>query len=183
MRQLFWLFGLIAALLVWQWLDQRDAVRELRTDGSFDYPGYTIAPLEQFELTGRVLSTHSYRSGREAELSPIDLAMGWDQMAEPGNIAQLNISQRNRWMYWKAQTLPLPRRKLESSMANIHIIPASATIAEQVNLLDAGAMVTLIGQLVQVDGDDGWRWRSSLSRTDTGDKSCEVLWLEQIQAL
>lgn len=183
MRQLFWLFGLIAALLVWQWLDERDAVRTLSTDGSFDYPGYSIAPLESFELTGRILSTHPYRSGREAQLSPIDLAMGWDAMAEPNNIAQLKISQRNRWFYWKAQKLPLPRRELESSMANIHIIPASAAIAEQVAQLETGALVTLTGELVEVTGDDGWRWRSSLSRTDTGDNSCEVLWLERIQTI
>jgi hypothetical protein len=178
-----WIVGLAAALLAWNWLDQRDAVRAETADGSYTYPGYTIAPLESFQLTGRILSARSYRSGREAELSPVDLAIGWDEMAKPDNIAQLDISQRNRWMYWKAKRLPLPRRQLESSMANVHIIPASADVAEQVQTLAPGTLVTLDGDLVQVNADDGWRWRSSLSRTDTGARSCEVLWLTRVQVL
>ena len=183
MRTIHWMLGLIAGFLVWQGLDQRNAVREVQADGAYAYRGYSITPLEPFQLTGRILSTHSYRSGREAELSPIDLAVGWDEMAKPDNIAQLNISQRNRWMYWKAKRLPLPRRQLESSMANVHIIPASAGVAEQVQTLAPGTLVTLDGDLVQVIADDGWRWRSSLSRTDTGARSCEVLWLTRVQVL
>lgn len=178
-----WIFGLSAALLALNWLAQRDTVGQTLPNGSFVYPGYTIAPLEPFQLTGRILSTRSYRSGREAELSPVDLAIGWDEMAKPDNIAQLDISQRNRWMYWKAKRLPLPRRQLESSMANVHIIPASVDVAEQVEALAPGSLVTLDGDLVQVNADDGWRWRSSLSRTDTGARSCEVLWLNRIQVL
>lgn len=183
MRAIYWIAGLLAAFLIWQSYDRRDAVREASADGAFAYAGYTIAPLEPFQLTARILSTRSYRTGREAELSPIDLAVGWDEMSKPVNIHQLEISQRNRWMYWKAERLPLPRRQLESSIANVHIIPASADVAAQLEGLIAGAKVILGGDLVQVSADDGWRWRSSLSRTDTGARSCELLWLKTLQVL
>ena len=181
MRLILFILGGLTAYLVLQHLDSRDAARELRGDGSYAYTGYTIKPLEAFELTGRLLSTREYRSGREAELSPVDLVMGWGPMAEPANLAMVEIAQRNRWAYWQAQTMPMPRRQLESNMANIHIIPATAALATQLEGLEVGDDVTLVGELVQVNAEDGWRWRSSLSRTDTGEGSCELLWLTSMR--
>jgi hypothetical protein len=43
--------------------------------------------------------------------------------------------------------------------------------------------VRLSGYLVEVLGDDGWRWVSSLTREDTGTGACEVIWVEQIELL
>ena len=42
------------------------------------------------------------------------------------------------------------------------------------------AQPPLRGQLVRADGQDGWHWISSLTRTDTGDGSCEVVWVETV---
>ena len=36
------------------------------------------------------------------------------------------------------------------------------------------------GQLVDIDTDSGWRWRTSLSRDDTGGGSCEIVYLQDI---
>jgi hypothetical protein len=44
-----------------------------------------------------------------------------------------------------------------------------------------GQIVHLEGDLVRADGKDGWHWVSSLSRTDTGDGSCEVVWVEHAE--
>lgn len=41
-------------------------------------------------------------------------------------------------------------------------------------------VITLQGTLVQVEADDGWKWTSSLSRTDTGDGSCEVVLVDSL---
>jgi hypothetical protein len=43
--------------------------------------------------------------------------------------------------------------------------------------------VRVAGKLVEVHADDGWQWRSSLSRTDTGASACELLWLERLEIL
>jgi hypothetical protein len=37
----------------------------------------TLTPLAGFSIDARVLSRRDYRSDREAELSPVDLALGW----------------------------------------------------------------------------------------------------------
>jgi hypothetical protein len=36
--------------------------------------------------------------------------------------------------------------------------------------------------LVEADGRDGWKWRSSLTRDDTGDGACELMWVEWMRA-
>ncbi|MBU2706785.1 hypothetical protein KCM76_12395, partial [Zooshikella marina] len=41
-----------------------------------------------------------------------------------------------------------------------------------------GDIIQLVGSLVNVDANDGWRWRSSMTRTDTGGGSCELIWVE-----
>jgi hypothetical protein len=47
--------------------------------------------------------------------------------------------------------------------------------------VSADDVVSLWGYLVEVRGDDGWKWRSSLSRHDTGGGSCEVVWVERLE--
>ncbi|MBU2709290.1 hypothetical protein KCM76_25060, partial [Zooshikella marina] len=43
-----------------------------------------------------------------------------------------------------------------------------------------GDIIQLVGSLVNVDANDGWRWRSSMTRTDTGGGSCELIWVENL---
>ena len=38
--------------------------------------------------------------------------------------------------------------------------------------------VIALGYLVDVDHDSGWYWRSSMSRLDTGDGACELVYVE-----
>ena len=38
----------------------------------------------------------------------------------------------------------------------------------------------LKGYLVDVDHDSGWMWRTSMSRTDSGDGACEIVYVESL---
>ena len=181
MRVRHLLIVILTTFFAYRWLDHRDPVRALQGDGSYAYPGYAIEALESIEMSGRVLSLRSYRTGREAELSPMDIALGWGPMAEASTLAELDLSQRNRWVFWRADRLPIPRKQIDTNMANVHIIPSNPWISDQLEQLVIDSEITLIGELVAVTGDDGWRWRSSLSRADTGAGSCELLWLKEIR--
>jgi hypothetical protein len=158
-----------------------DDVKVLGHDGQFEFPGYEIRPLQKFELAGRVLSKKNYSTGRESQLSPTDLAVGWDKMADPKVLADIDVWQRNRWFYWRTDDYPIARREIETHAANIHIIPANQAVAESLSQVDDDDEVRLTGDLVEVVADDGWRWRSSLSRTDTGNRSCELLLLHSLE--
>ena len=67
--------------------------------------------------------------------------------------------------------------------ANTHILPANNDIARQVKNVRRDDMVRLQGYLVQVTKADGFLWRSSLTRGDTGDGSCEVLWVTGVEVV
>lgn len=148
---------------------------------AWDYKGYRITPLASYEIRARVLGKERYRFGRESELSPYDFALGWGPMSDQAIVEQLEISQSGRWYFWQARQLPLPKQNLITSSANTHLIPAQAEIAELLDLVRVGEVIVLRGKLVAVNADDGWQWRSSLRRDDTGQGACEVFWVEAVE--
>lgn len=157
-----------------------DAPRQSDADGvaAFDHQDYRLTPLARFELEARVLGREDYALGREAELSPMDLALGWGPMSDETVLRELSISQGNRWYHWRASQLPIARRDIERHSANMHMIPADDGVAYLLGEVVEGSIVQLRGYLVAVQAADGWRWRSSLSRDDTGGGSCELVFVE-----
>jgi len=144
--------------------------------------GFTITPLASFALDARVLSREDYSFDAGAAISPTDLALGWGPMSDSSVLAHLRISQGNRWWYWRADELPLDSGEIQASAANMHMIPANAAVASALGRVRAGDLVALRGQLVEVvRKDNGWRWKSSLSRTDTGNGACELVWVEDLR--
>ena len=64
--------------------------------------------------------------------------------------------------------------------SNTHVIPADRNLERAVRLLGSGDIAELAGELVRVEGRKDGRtlvWVSSLTREDTGDGSCELLYL------
>jgi hypothetical protein len=46
--------------------------------------------------------------------------------------------------------------------------------------VDEGDVIQIRGYLVSIAGPDGERWKSSLSRNDTGGGSCELLYATEL---
>ncbi len=149
----------------------------------FVHKGYTIAPLQTFDIEARVLGVKSYRTGREADLSPVDLALGWGRMSDSAVLEQVDISQGNRFYFWRVKEFPIPREEIERSSANMHMIPADSGIERRLDQVREGQRVRIQGWLVEARGHDGWRWRSSLTRNDTGAGACEVIYVRDIAIL
>lgn len=142
--------------------------------------GYQILPLADFSIEARVLSTRHYSLGREAELSPVDLALGWGRMSDEAILARIEISQSNRFYFWRTEDFPIPRREIETHSANMHMVPADAYIERQLETIRPGQVVHLSGQLIEAQASDGWRWRSSLTRDDTGNGACELVLVKSL---
>ena len=174
---------MLGAVLAYMWLERPATIAAVDPSGGFSYPGYTIEALAPFDLEGRVLSRRDYNGDREAELSPTDLAMGWGAVDTPAVLEALKVSQRNRWYFWRADSLPVTPREVSVQSANMHMIPANPEAAAALDAVSADDRVRIIGTLVEVRGNDGWRWRSSLTREDTGSGACEVVLLERLVVL
>ncbi len=146
--------------------------------GSWTYREHRITPLARFELRARVLGTERYRFDRAAELSPVDFALGWGPMSDSKVLEAITVRQQDRWYFWSSGLLPIPAGEIISHSANMHMIPANDAVKRRLLSVKTGQVVELRGQLIRAEGKDGWHWVSSLTRTDTGDGSCEVIWVE-----
>lgn len=148
----------------------------------FELHGYQVKPLANFAVRARILSREDYALGKEADLSPLDLALGWKRMADPAVYEALNISQGGRWYRysWSGEPPIAPQEIIESS-ANMHLIPATPAVERALKKARKGGVIRITGQLVEVSQPNGWRWKSSLTRSDSGANSCELVFVESVQ--
>ena len=147
----------------------------------FTYEAYTITPLAGYQVTAVVLSRDRYRFDRGADLSPVDLTLGWGPMSVAGVINDLSFSQSGRWYeYSYPGEPPLEPGLIQTHSANTHCLPADADVRRRLLAVSRHDLVTLEGYLVEVTATDGYRWRSSLSREDTRGGSCEVMWVTDV---
>lgn len=148
---------------------------------SFVVDNYRITPAAEFSLEARVLSTEKYHMGREADLSPIDLALGWGPMSDNAVLDRLQISQGNRFYFYRwSDEPPIPPSEIVEHSANMHMIPASDEIKHRLDKVRVGQVVQLSGYLVRVQAPDGWHWNSSMTRSDSGNGACELIWVEEL---
>jgi len=151
-------------------------------DAEFTFKQYQIQPLKDFKITARVLSAEHYSMDTGADISPVDLALGWGAMSDTAVINQLDISQGGRfYRYHWTDEPPIPVSEIVSHSANMHMIPANDSIAQQLKDVRVGQIVHLSGDLVEVTNrEKNWHWRSSLTREDTGNGACELIWVKQV---
>jgi len=191
-----WFVGLMLAASVAYFFYDRAAERRILKSGpvaeipvqssdggpAMQRDGYVIEPLASYEVRARVLSIERYRMGREADLSPLDFALGWGPMSDAAVIERLSISQSGRWYHFRWEgPPPIEPSVMAKSSANTHLVPADGLVKDRLLNVRKGAVVRLSGYLINVRHSDGWTWRSSLSRDDTGGGSCELMWVTDVQ--
>ncbi|MGZ9059962.1 MAG: hypothetical protein ACXW14_12045 [Burkholderiaceae bacterium] len=191
-----WFVGLMVAASVAYFVYDRAAERRVLKSGPvseipvqssesgpvLQRDGYAIEPLASYEVRARVLSIERYRMGREADLSPLDFALGWGPMSDAAVIERLSISQSGRWYHYRWDgSPPIDPSLMAKSSANTHLVPADDLVKKRLLDVRKGAVVRLSGYLINVRHTDGWTWRSSLSRDDTGGGSCELMWVTDVQ--
>ncbi len=143
---------------------------------------YVISPFASFDIRARVLSAKRYKFDLEATVSPVDLALGWQEMSKDNILERIDISQNNRFYYWRYQgSAPTRRRNIITQSANMHMIPANDLVRRRLSQVKQDDIVTISGYLVRVDWNDGRFWVSSRTRKDTGAGACEIIYVTDIQ--
>lgn len=142
---------------------------------------FRLSARAEFRIRARVLSREDYSWGNEADLSPMDLALGWGVMSDQAVLDRISINQGSRW-YFTRYDLPAPisDQAIIQNSGNMHMIPADKWIKKKLKTIRRGDIVQLSGKLVDIDRDSGWYWRTSMSRKDTGGGSCEIVYLQDI---
>jgi hypothetical protein len=134
-----------------------------------------------YQITARILARERYHFDAISDLVPEDLALGWGSMSDNRILRDIDISQSNRFYYWRAPAnSPLPKESIITHSANTHVIPLNSVINKELSRLRPGQVVTLSGELVDGVRDDGTRIRTSMVRNDTGAGACEVLLVREV---
>lgn len=143
--------------------------------------------MASFEISARVLGKKYYDDGRMGEVAPLDLSLGWKFMSEPEIYKKLKTHNYERWFFWEGE-LTIPEKDAIYSFANIHIIPSNTEVWRQLAALKVGNLVTLKGYLVNYEERKSFSTihstfdiKTSMTRTDTGKGSCEVLYVESVE--
>lgn len=189
-RIFYWLLSLAIFYALWvHFLKPSTSLEQFSqqtqtAQGVQQVDGYQVIDLEAYQGEFRILSREDYHLGVEAKFSPVDFAVGWGAMANPQVYSQIDISQGNRWYRWHVDhEPPIPLREIAISSANMHMIPANKAVAEQLKDIKKGDLVYLKGALVEIKTNNGWTWRSSLSREDTGGGACELMRVDEVRVI
>jgi hypothetical protein len=141
---------------------------------------FRLRPRAEFNATVRILHREDYSVGALAKLVPTDFAVGWGPMSDSAVLADIEISQGNRFYYWRTENWPIERSDIETHSANWHVIPENSSVKDQLGRLRVGSVVELRGRLVDIEGGEGGM-RTSLTRGDTGAGACEILLAESVR--
>jgi hypothetical protein len=145
----------------------------------------SITPLAEYKISGAVVSKKSYSDDWEGEISPVDLAIAWGKLAEPEFSRYITFSHGYRWYryQWKEGS-PFDASYIITHSANNHMIPATENVLRALKTVKKRDRVVLEGYLINLKGTYKGRevrWNTSLSRTDTGDGSCELFYVSKVR--
>jgi hypothetical protein len=146
---------------------------------------FMITPVAEYKISGVVVSKKTYSSDWDGKVSPVDLAVTWGKLAEPGFSRYITYSQGNRWYFYQYKPgSPFDSSYVISHSSNNHIIPANENIRRAVKTVKKKNKVVLEGYLVNLKGtykEQPVTWNTSLSRTDAGNGSCELFYVSKVR--
>jgi hypothetical protein len=143
---------------------------------------WTLTVRASYRVTARVLGREPYHFDSLSDLIPEDLALGWGPMSDSRVLKTMEISQGNRFYYWRpTAATTIARDSIIVHSANTHVIPQNSKIAHQLERLRPGEVVTLSGELVDGVRNDGSWIKTSLVRDDTGAGACEVMLVSEVE--
>ncbi len=147
-----------------------------------------LAPRATYRITGYAADISRKLLDQWDFVVPMDLALVWGPVADPAVLAHLKFHLSGRYLsYWADAATPVGAvGRIPSHVANNHLIPAFEDVAESLSRIRVGDLVTLRGQLVDVEIHDPagrvvFSSRTSLRRDDVGSGACENVWVESVE--
>ena len=143
-----------------------------------------LKPKASYDISAKILSKRLYFKNWDGKISPYDLALGWGGLTDDKLKKTIKYNQWGRFYFFKYDyDSPYDMDYISKHSSNCHIIPANNNLRNVLKRLKKNQLVRLKGYLVYVDGTyKGYpvHWHSSLTRTDTGDGACEIIYVTEI---
>ncbi|MBN2222230.1 MAG: hypothetical protein JW708_08435 [Vallitaleaceae bacterium] len=136
--------------------------------------------LASYDLHAIVKSVNYFEEDLAAQISPIDLALAWGDINNPSIDKYVEYSQKDRWYFFSVNVkAPVPIEYVDYYSANTHLVPANLQVKEVLMNVDEEDYIHLTGYLINAYFENGY-WKTSLLRSDTGDGSCEIMYVTHV---
>ena len=143
-----------------------------------------LTPKAQYIINAKIVHKKRYHMDWNAGIAPYDFALAWGDLANPKFANEIKYSQGGRWYRFRyGANCAFTQSYIYQHSSNNHLIPANEYIKRVIEELNTGDYVHMEGYLVWLNGfykKGNVYWKSSLSRNDTGDGSCEVFYVKNI---
>ena len=152
---------------------------------------YTITPRAAYDISGLVVSQHRgdafFNLYHKADPGNIeDVCVVWGEVIANGSYRQVSYSSGEFTCYYAWSGSIAPPFNPEK-MANNHLIPADAAVARRIRAIRIGDQIRMKGLLVDYhvsrQGREVFMRRTSLTRTDTGNGACEILYVTNMNVV
>jgi hypothetical protein len=141
---------------------------------------FRLTPRASYDVAARVGATERYRSGSSGSILPWDFVLTWGAATKEPAWSHVSFTQTGRFYLWSTRDDSLDPGYMASHTANTHLVPGSSRVASALARVRRGDVVRLEGDLVDIDGPEGFAWKTSLTRTDTGAGACETLYVRAV---
>jgi hypothetical protein len=138
--------------------------------------------LAEYTIEAVIKSKKKY-SDYSSKIAKYDFALAWGDLNLKQIDEHIKYSQRGRWYYytWDSDN-SVSESYIAEHSANVHLINQNSSVLKEIKKLDVDDHIKLTGYLVNVNFDSG-TWKSSLTRADTGDGACEVMYVTDVELL
>ena len=141
-----------------------------------------LSLLAKYKVEGVVKSKKKY-SDYPSRVSKYDFALAWGDLNKQEIDDHIRYYQSGRWYYYQYSGDSLVSQDyISSHSANVHLIHKDKDVLNKIKKIRENEYVRLEGYLVNVNFKDG-SWKTSLSRTDTGNGACEVMYVTNVKAI
>ena len=152
---------------------------------------YTLTPKATYDISGLVVSQHRgnafFNLGHKADPGNIkDVCVVWGESVTNGSYRKVKFTSGEFTCSYRWSGVVTPPFKPEKA-SNNHLIPAHRTIARKIRAIHVGDQIRMTGLLVDYtvtkDGRDIFTRQTSLTRGDTGDGACEILYVTELSVV
>ncbi len=157
---------------------QKSEITYVSTEGT----NIPIVLLADYAVEGVIKSKLKY-SDYPSRVAQYDVAIAWGNLNEKEIDKHIRYSQSGRWYYYNFdRDVSVSLSYIAEHSANVHLISKDQLVLKKIENLNKNDHIKLKGYLVNVKFDNGI-WSSSLTRTDTGNGACEIMYVTDVEVI
>lgn len=151
---------------------------------------YRIQPLAEYEISGLIVShnnissiTDAYHTSKSVDFR--DVCLVWGSNVGSGAFRRYDFWSEPWTCYAQTKRGHESASLNERELSNNHLLTSDPTIRKLIESVSIGDQIRLKGKLISYwpEGYSELERRSSMTRSDTGNGACEVMWVEEAEIL